>query len=156
MSWTHSRSDCFCAFCKTPRTVYLKRRVNVFNILASIFASLVITWVLWQEFDPRGIFVFVVCLAMGEAFVQIRWRLNIVCRHCGFDPILYLKDSAAAAQKVKDFLDQRKKDPAYILSRPLNIPRLTPEQAEAAKRAEFEMQSAKKKGSSGKILSKQI
>lgn len=88
-------------------------------------------FVLWQQYDPRAIIVFVVCLAISEVFVKIRWRLSVVCRQCGFDPVLYLKDPEAAALKVKDQLVVRQQDPKYLLSRPLNLPAIPAEKAKA-------------------------
>lgn len=116
-----SRKDCFCAFCKTPRKVYTKRRINFFNILGSAFGSLVLMYAMFQGFDPRVLLVFVVLLAVSEIFVQFRWRVTIVCRHCGFDPVLYIKNPTAAADKVKIRLERRKNDPASLLGPALNI-----------------------------------
>lgn len=101
------------------------------NIIASVMASIVVMFAIWQEYDPRVMIVFVVCLAISEVFVQIRWRLSVVCRVCGFDPILYVKDSKAAAEKVKFQLDARKQDPKYLLTKPLNLPTISPKKVDA-------------------------
>lgn len=101
------------------------------NILASLMASVVLMFAIWQEYDPRAIVVFVVCLAISEVFVQIRWRLAVVCRTCGFDPILYVKDPEAASQKVKFQLDRRKEDPKYLLAKRLNLPTISAEKSKA-------------------------
>lgn len=101
------------------------------NILASLMAAVVIMFAIWQEYDPRAIVVFVICLATSEIFVQIRWRLAVVCRTCGFDPILYVKDPAAASAKVKLQLDRRKEDPKYLLTKSLNLPTISAKKAQA-------------------------
>ncbi len=106
------------------------------NLLAASMASIVIMFALWQEFDPRVMVVFVVCLVISELFLQIRWRLSVVCRQCGFDPVLYLKKPELAAGKVKDRLDQRRQDPKYLLTKPLNLPTITPDKAKALKEKE--------------------
>lgn len=108
-------------------------------------ASIVVMFALWQEYDPRVMIVIVVCLAISEVFVKIRWRLSVVCRLCGFDPILYVKDPELAAQKVKFQLDQRKEDPKYLLAKPLNLPAIPAEKAKA-------LQSKEK----GKLVSRSI
>ncbi|WP_413587274.1 hypothetical protein [Bdellovibrio sp. HCB274] len=126
-----SKHNCYCAFCKTPRNIYRKKNIGVMNIIAAAMASIVVMFAIWQEYDPRVMIAFVVCLAISEVFVQIRWRLSVVCRTCGFDPILYVKDPAAAADKVKVQLDVRKQDPKYLLTKPLNLPTITPKKAEA-------------------------
>lgn len=103
-------------------------------------------YAIWQDFDPRVMIVFVVCLAFSEAFIKLRWRLSMFCSQCGFDPVLYIKHPNKAAEKVKAHLDRRKEDPKYLLARPLNLPALSPEQAKLAHARE-------KKGS---LVSKQI
>lgn len=101
------------------------------NILGSALASVVIMFAIWQQFDPRVIIAFVVCLAISEVFVKIRWRLSVVCCQCGFDPVLYLKEPTLAVQKVKLQLDLRKQDPKYLLAKPLNLPAIPAEKAQA-------------------------
>lgn len=103
---------------------------------------------IWQSFNPRVFVAWAVYLGIAEAFVQIRWRLSIVCKQCGFDPALYSKDPSAAANKVKLHLDLRKQDPKSILLAPLNLPTVTAEKAKFAEAA-----SAGKKGG---YLSRQI
>lgn len=58
------------------------------------------------------------------------------CKQCGFDPILYIKDPAKAAEKVEIHLAKRRDDPRYLLARPLNLPALSPEKAQALKNKE--------------------
>lgn len=123
--------NCYCAFCKSPRRIYRKRNINLVNVVASAMTATVIMFAIWQTFDPRAIIAFVVCLAISEVFIKIRWRLSVVCRACGFDPVLYTKDPQAAAGKVRDQLDVRKQDPKYLLAKPLNLPTITPQKAEA-------------------------
>ncbi len=91
-------------------------------MIASALASIVVMFAIWQQYDPRVMIVFVVCLAFAEVFVKIRWRLSVVCRQCGFDPVLYLRKPEVAAEKVKDQLALRKQDPKYLLAKPLNLP----------------------------------
>lgn len=101
------------------------------NILGSALASVVIMFALWQQYDPRVMVAFVVCLAISEVFVKIRWRLSVVCRVCGFDPVLYLKAPEQAASKVKEQLDVRRQDPKYLLAKPLNLPAIPADKAKA-------------------------
>lgn len=103
---------------------------------------------IWREYDPRVMIVFVVCLAIGEVFVQIRWRMAVQCKHCGFDPVLYKKAPDVAAEKVKIHLQRRKKDPQFLLAPPLNLPaRKTPVEERAPKPTE---------NTRGRLVSRQI
>lgn len=101
------------------------------NLIASALASIVVMFALWQEYDPRVIVVWVIGLAISEVFIKIRWRLSVVCRQCGFDPVLYLKQPEVAAQKVKEQLELRRQDPKYLLAKPLNLPAIPAAKAEA-------------------------
>lgn len=113
--------------------------------------AVVLTYLIFQEFDPRGIFIFLAFAILGEVFVKFRWRMNIVCNQCGFDPALYAKDTELAVQKVKAFLAQRKEDPAMLLKPALNLPRISKQQSE-----QIRLQELGKKKTTGKIISRQI
>ncbi|KYG64902.1 hypothetical protein AZI86_11935 [Bdellovibrio bacteriovorus] len=125
------KHNCYCAFCRSPRRIYRKKNISFANILASALASVVFMFAIWQQYDPRVFIVFVVCAAFAEVFVKIRWRLSVVCRQCGFDPVLYLKHPEVAAEKVKAQLDLRKVDTKYMLAKPLNLPAISAKKAEA-------------------------
>lgn len=142
-----ARRSCYCAFCKSPRQIYIKKRVSIVNLLASSLVSFVFIIAFFGEWDPRFFIVFVAALAVGEIFVQLRWRMSIVCNHCGFDPILYLKDIDAAVLKVQTRLDERKNDPNMLLVQPLNLPKV--------RKANIEKIVAKDVNK-GRILSKQV
>jgi hypothetical protein len=144
-----ARKKCFCAFCKSERTIFTKRRSSLSNVVASGLAAALLMMAFWQTFDPRVILIFVVFLAAAETFVQIRWRLNIVCKHCGFDPVLYLKDAGQAAEKVKVFLARRKADPASLLKPALKIPVLHRQKS-------ADPQKPSTKAPTGRLVSKQI
>jgi hypothetical protein len=101
----------------------------------------------WGAFDPRVLVIFAMALGITETFIQIRWRLSISCKQCGFDPVLYLKDADKAAEKVNEHLKQRRLDPQYLLARPLNLPSISPEKAEALhSQRQIKAQSKDKKG----------
>ncbi len=151
-----TRKKCFCAFCKSERMVYTKRRINFINILAAAVVSVLTMAVIWQSFDPKVMLFFVFYLALAEAFVQIRWRLNIVCKYCGFDPVLYLKDSDRAALNVKIRLDERKNDPATILKVPLDIPFLKKKKDSSDPKIASASDKKGVESSKGRFVSKQI
>jgi hypothetical protein len=118
-------------------------------------ASGFIMFALWQDWDPRVVAVFLFLIAVSEFSLQIRWRLSVPCRHCGFDPVLYTKNTEAAAQLVKDHLIKRRQDPNKLLSRALKLPTITPERLQQIENAKKEaaQQNAVKRG---RIFSRQI
>jgi hypothetical protein len=110
-----SRVQVFCAFCRHQRLVYRKKSLSAFDIAMVAFLSLLTVLVLFHQMDPRAFVFFAFYMAIGELFVQVRWKLKIVCPHCGFDPSLYLRSQPAALEKVKKHIERRKTDPAFLL-----------------------------------------
>lgn len=115
--------------------MFTKKNIGLFDIFGSALGATALMYAVFQEFDPRVLLVFVAFLAVSETFVQIRWRLTIVCKYCGFDPVLYLKDTTKAVEKVKLRLDQRKNNPATLLAAPLKLPTISKEKAELLEKA---------------------
>ena len=105
----------FCAFCKIPRTTYMKKHITWVNGFLAILVSFVCMIIFWRDFDARVFIFFVGFLALAETFVQMRWRLSICCPHCGFDPVLYIKDPEAMVARVKGKLDEVRRAPDYFL-----------------------------------------
>jgi hypothetical protein len=145
-----SRKDCLCAFCGRTRKVYQQRRIGFFNVMVSFFGAGILMFFLWGEFEPKAIFIFVCFLALSEMFIQMRWRIHIVCRHCGFDPVIYVKDPGKASEKVVAFLEKRRQDPVSLLAAPLNLPKITPQRKKELQ------QMQERSGTRGRILSRQI
>lgn len=151
ISFLDSRKRCFCAFCKNERIVYTKRSVGIIAIVGALLGSMVLMTLVFQEFDPKFLIFFVILLAIAEIFVQLRWRVTIVCRHCGFDPVLYVKDTKKAVDKVKAKLAARKIDPEAIFTRPLNLATIGRGKADLIEKAE-----KVEKNRQGSIISRRI
>lgn len=119
--FSHRRS-CYCAFCKTPRKVYKSKNLSIFEVLALIFLSVLITHVVYKSFDPRGLGIVGLFLLIGEIFSQVKWRSSMMCQNCGFDPVLYVKDQEKAGLKIKAFLEKRADSPAHLLRPAIKLP----------------------------------
>lgn len=117
--------DCYCAFCKSPRRVYRKRRGSWTNIVLSFVVAGLMGWIWFQELNPKIIGLFLFNLLVSEIFVQARWRLTLACPHCGFDPVIYLSKPEKAAEKVNAFLKRQKESSSFWLKKdPLaNVPK---------------------------------
>ncbi len=119
------RRECFCAFCKTPRKVYKSKNLSVLAIVGLIGLSLVLSEVIWQSLDPRGLVILAIFLLVGELFSQAKWRQSMICQNCGFDLIMFKKSPEQAGLKIKEFLEQRAERPEYLLKRAPQIPKQT-------------------------------
>ncbi len=166
MSFSFStRRKCFCAFCKSERIVYSRKSLGPAALLGCLLASIAAMIIIFQDFDPRAILFFVLFLVLAEIFTQIRWRLSVVCKHCGFDPVLYLKDTEKAADLVKARLAVRSAGPEAWLAKPLDLPKLKKERAEFIQNAQnlskkVASQDAKgttlRQSDSGKLLNRTL
>jgi hypothetical protein len=84
-------------------------------VVGLVLLSSLLTYVIWQQWDLRGLVVLAVFLCVGEIFHQVRWRQSMICANCGFDPILYLRSPEKAGEKIKSFLEFRSERPEYLL-----------------------------------------
>lgn len=150
------RDQCYCAFCKSERKLYTKRSVSFVNFFWAAMGSVAIMYSIWGKFDPRVVFIWVLFLAIAETFLQLRWRLTIACRECGFDPVQYLRDPQLAAAKVKAHLERRKEDPVSLFKRPLNLPSMSAQQKVEIEAREKEALSRAQQKNKGKLISRQI
>ena len=107
----------FCAFCRAPRRMYLKKHIDLTNVLASGAMAGLLSVVVYGQLDPRALLLFSLLVVLGEAFVYLRWRAVLVCKLCGFDPLLYKKSPQAAAQRVRRFFEQQSQKPHFLLSK---------------------------------------
>ena len=142
------RQNCFCAFCKTPKKVYKRKRLSLVEVVALSMLSLLITSVVWEHLDPRGLVILILMVSMCEFFIRLRWRYSTICNNCGFDPVIYVKDAAQAAATVQKFLDQRKGNPDYLLKPTINLPVRKVKQADEYPGASASPKTAKSKSES--------
>ena len=113
---------CYCAFCRSERIVYKKKHVSTIDAIMALFATGLLSFLIWQDFDPRSVILFVASLGIAEFFIVFRWRLSVSCPHCGFDPVVYKKNRQLAADRVKAHMDRRRQDPLWVLTPPPKLP----------------------------------
>lgn len=90
-------------------------------ILGLVFFGVLVTYTIFHDLDVRGLLFIGLFLLIGEMFCQLRWRASMICRNCGFDPVLYVKSPKAAGHKVKEFLEMRKDSIDHLLRPPVII-----------------------------------
>lgn len=118
---------CFCAFCRNPHPYYEKKGIAATQVFLSLIFSLTFMYGMWESWNLSAIPLFIAGLFVGEVVTHLRWRLALVCRQCGFDPVIYKKSPARAAAKVKAYLAKRKSDPEFLLAPPIQVPKRTRE-----------------------------
>jgi len=93
--------------------------MSLVDILGLVLLGVTLTYTVYKSLDPRGLFFIGILLLTGEAFTQTKWRTSMVCRNCGFDPVIYVRNPEQAGLKIKAFLDKRAESPAHLLRRPV-------------------------------------
>lgn len=111
------RDQRFCAYCRSPRKVYVKKHVDLTNVVAAGLLSAAVTMVIWGDVDPRGLMLFCLITGIGELLVYLRWRVAVVCKMCGFDPVVYKRSPEQAARLVRKFFEEHAEDPRFQLSK---------------------------------------
>lgn len=111
------RGHRFCAFCKTQRRIYVKKHVDLTNVLLSIIFAAVTAFIFWGQPDGQVLILFCLFISSAEVFVYLRWRMAIVCSLCGFDPLIYKRSPEKAAKRVNSFFKEHAESPQFWLTR---------------------------------------
>ena len=122
MNMWSARKSCYCAFCKVERKVYAHKHLTLVSIIGLVLLGLVMTLTVFKTLDPRGLFIVGTLLIISEIFSQTKWRTSMICRNCGFDPVVYVRNPEQAGLKIKAFLEMRKDSPDFLLRPPVVLP----------------------------------
>lgn len=117
------RNKVYCAFCRVPQKVYAHKHVPLVALLAHGLVAAILSYVVWGAFHWSALLLFMSLSLITELLFQLKWRQSVVCRACGFDPVVYKRNPEQAAQEVKAFLAQRKEDPMYMLKPQPDLPK---------------------------------
>ncbi len=120
---TSSKLMCYCAFCKTPHRIYKKKGLGFWQFVVALTLTVSFMWSYWNSWNLQAIPLLLLSLFLSELILHFRWRLALICRQCGFDPLIYKKSPRLAASKVKSFLERRKKDPRFLLAPAIKFPK---------------------------------
>lgn len=117
------RKSCYCAFCKVERKVYSDKHLTLISVLGLVMLGIVMTYAIFRTLDVRGLGIVGSLLIVGEIFAQTKWRTSMICRNCGFDPVVYVRSPEQAGLKIKAFLDRRAESPEHLLRPPVVLPK---------------------------------
>lgn|GEM_PF-3486817 len=111
-----------CTFCRLPIKIYNKKDLSLVETFLALVLFGFLSSLVWSQFLWKGFFFSLLGLTLMQGFVKLRWRARMSCKHCGFDPIAYMRDPEVAANRVNAFMERRRGNPAYILRAKPNIP----------------------------------
>ena len=115
------RKSCYCAFCKVPRKVYSSKHLSTIEVIAFVLLGIVMTYAIFKSLDPSGLFLVGTILLVSETFSQMKWRSAMICRNCGFDPVVYVRNPEQAGLKIKAFMERRSESPSHLLRAPVQM-----------------------------------
>lgn len=110
----------YCAFCKNQMKIFSVKHVGVKHILTALLLTCILSYAFWESLHFYSGLFFCTYIVGTEFFLRTRWRAEVICKNCGFDPVLYKKNQSDAVEQVKRNLDERK-NRVYGL-KPLNLP----------------------------------
>lgn len=87
------------------------------NVLATALLSGVLSMAVYGEMDPRALLFFCLVIVLKEMFIFFRWRVAVVCKLCGFDPVLYKRSPARASARVREFFTEQVRNPSFQLTK---------------------------------------
>ncbi len=111
------RGRCYCAFCKAERKVYVKKHIDLTNVVGAVLLAMAVGQAYWGAPDPRALVIFCLTIVTLEVFVYMRWRSSIICNLCGFDPLVYKRSPERASQLVQAFYKEQHNNLEFWLSR---------------------------------------
>lgn len=101
-----AHDQCYCAFCRAPRKLPPSNKLNFKHFFLNLLLSHLIMLIVWKEWNPKVFLILVGFSGLTQFILQLRWRIMISCKWCGFDPLLYLNKREDAAQKVRKYLNK--------------------------------------------------
>jgi hypothetical protein len=123
----------------------VKKHVDLTNVVGAVLLAMILGQAYWGEADPRALVVFCLTIFISEIFVYLRWRTSVVCKMCGFDPVVYKRSPETAARLVRSFYQERRESPEFWLTRSPLLERKRQEITKDRKAAEYRALEAKKK-----------
>ncbi len=91
----------FCPLCSSPRRLGMHPKPGQPIHYAQVFSTaMFFTLITWSFFEWKGIVSFVPLWIAFEVFYRAKVRASVVCKKCGFDPVLYLVDVERARAAV--------------------------------------------------------
>ena len=105
------KTFCYCAHCRSPRNIITQTHVDWMNVLQAFVFSVVLSFLFFQSFHPLSAVFTMGFLVISEIGIRLRRRAELICKKCGFDPVLYKKSPEAAKAKVQEFFKKNIMDP---------------------------------------------
>ncbi len=93
----------YCVACRQQRFIRPPARLNEPKyFLQILLTTLALSAVFYPWFKLKGLMLIVPISIVFEVFSRLKYRTELICNVCHFDPVLYKVDPVKAARQVKD------------------------------------------------------
>lgn len=96
-----------CPTCHTERRVPLRGAPGGIHYVQIGLTAALFTVAAWPIFGIKGFVSFLPIWAVFETVYRIRRRGIVMCPKCGFDPVLFMRDSDRARDEMRKFWVKR-------------------------------------------------
>ncbi|MFP5459863.1 MAG: hypothetical protein ACLGG7_14090 [Bacteriovoracia bacterium] len=103
--------DCYCALCRTPRTMNYQRNLSPMHYLQMVLVTVILTWSLFDWLEWKTLASFFFLWAGYEFSRKLLYRRELKCTVCGFDPTWYRRDIRVARRQVEEHLRDHPESP---------------------------------------------
>ena len=97
----------YCPFCGVSRALKSSPSPQLRHLGQVLLTTGVFTTLLWPFFGLKGIFLLLPFWVIFELGYRLRIRAELSCKHCGFDPTLYLSDAQRARREMAQFWEKK-------------------------------------------------
>lgn len=112
-----TKTECYCALCRSPRVLRYSRHLQKHHYLQILVLTIGLTATTYTHFEWRGMMALPLVWALFESIHKSLYRKDLKCPFCGFDPTWYKKDVKLARRKVEEFLKQNPESPVLVKAR---------------------------------------
>ncbi|MFP5489893.1 MAG: hypothetical protein ACLGG0_00225 [Bacteriovoracia bacterium] len=120
-----AKRDCYCALCRSPRSMSYQRHLSPLHYLQMALLTVVLTWLMFDflEWKTLGSFFFI--WASYEFSRKLLYRRELKCTVCGFDPTWYKRDVRIARRHVEDHLREHPESAVLRARKPQKSPEIS-------------------------------
>lgn len=107
----NSKTDCFCALCRSPRVIRYSKNLQARHYLQILLLVVAFSFSTFSFFGLKVLYSIPLIWGMFEITHKMLYRKDVKCQYCGFDPTWYKKDIKVARAQVEQFLKQNPNSP---------------------------------------------
>ena len=93
----------FCTLCSKPYHLTVAKKLRPVDFARMAITTFLVSIALAPFIEWKGIVSVIPIWIFYEAAMRFKKRQEVICPHCGFDPILFRRDRKKAKKRVQEF-----------------------------------------------------